>query len=166
MDKIAKLEKQLAKTCEEIYLLGLRGKRFHALPPKITVRVLPKEHRTESGLYIPGAVSNKPVYEGIVVEVWRPYDEEHKIKVNGKMEMVTTHRQCCVKVGDRVLFPHWEGQPMSEYLDEKYYRIIPDFCIFGTLDYKGDVKYIKPLKDLMAKFSSVTTSGATPGPGV
>src|ERR1700685_3003184 len=66
--KIEKVEKKLAELCEEIYLLNTNGRRIIPLHPWLLVRVLPKEHRTESGLFIPGNISNKPVYEAIVLE--------------------------------------------------------------------------------------------------
>jgi co-chaperonin GroES (HSP10) len=172
--KVELLEEQLAELCEEIYLQNLGGKRIRPLPPKVIVRVLPKEHRTESGLYIPGAVSNKPIYEGIVLETWEWYDEIRVVKHNvpegepGPVhfdEVKITHR-CPVNVGDRVAFAHFEGQPLKDYLDDKYYRVILDSVILGTLDYKGDKAMIKPLKKLMERYSSITLSGAKEGPGV
>jgi co-chaperonin GroES (HSP10) len=167
LKKIEDKEKQLNKVCQELYLLNLQGKRVKPLPPKIIVRVLPKEHRTESGLYTPGAVANKPVYEGIVLETFEPYNEEHKTKFeNGDEGIVYVPRRCSVKVGDHILFPHWEGQPLSDYFDEKYYRIIPDHCVYGTVDYKGEVNKIKGIKKIMETLSSVTLSGAKSGPGV
>ena len=160
------LEKELAQMCEDIYLLNMQGKRIQPLPPKIIVRVLPKEHRTSSGLFLPGNVQSKPVYEGIVLQTWKSYDEERTVTKSdslGNVIVTTTviHHQCSVNIGDRILFPHFEGQPLSDYLDEKYYRVIKDDVVFGVLNYDGDASIVEEMKKLMQKFSSVTTSGTT-----
>jgi len=169
--KIEKLEKKLAELCEEIYLLNTNGRRIIPLHPWLLVRVLPKEHRTESGLFIPGNISNKPVYEAIVLETWQPYVEHRVVKFeNGDEAMENIYHAPDVKVGDRVLFPHWEGQPLPDYLGEKYYRMIREgtdqnknpYCsVYGTLNYQSDASKVKDLKDLMQQFASKTLSGTT-----
>lgn len=155
------MEAQLAQMCEDIYLLNMKGKRIQPLPPKIIVRVLPKEHRTSSGIILPGNVQNKPVYEGIVLETWKSYEETRRVKEDGGYSDIYIQHKCSVKIGDRVLFAHFEGQPLSDYLDEKYYRVIRDDVVFGTLNYEGDASIVEEMKKLMQKFSSITTSGTT-----
>lgn len=160
------LEKQLVETCQQIYQLNMKGRHIIPLPPWILVRVLPKEHKTEGGLFLPGNVSNKPLYEGIVLETWKPYVEKRIVK-DKEFEIMHTPD---IKVGDRVLFPHFEGQPLPDYLDEKYYRMIREgtdqnktpYCsVYGTLNYQSDASKVIELKKLMKKFSSVTLSGTT-----
>lgn len=167
MKTLESLEKQFATLCEDIYALNMKGKIIRTLPPKIVIRVLPKEHKTESGLYVPGSVQNKPMYEAIVLSIWEPY-WEHRRKKNseGKYEYYGVYHECEVQVGDRIMFPHFEGVPMESYLDEKYYRTIRSDVVFGTLNYQGDIAKVAEIKKIMEKFGSITLSGAKSGPGV
>ncbi len=176
-NKLRDMENKLAELCEDIYLLNTNGKRIIPLHPWILVRVLPKEHKTASGLFLPGNVANKPVYEGIVLETWQPYTET---RTKGTVmrdyfsvpvsETIIIEHTCDLKRGDRVLFPHYEGQPLPDFLDDKYYRMIREgsdqnktpYCsVYGTIDYQGDGEKVKELKKVMEKFGSITMSGTT-----
>ena len=66
----------LAKICQQIYNLSMCGRHFIPKHPYILVRVLPKEHKTEGGIWLAETSQNKVVYEAIVLDTWRPYDEE------------------------------------------------------------------------------------------
>jgi co-chaperonin GroES (HSP10) len=175
VDLVASLEKQLNNTLQRIYDLTVGGRRIDPIHPYVLVRILPKEHRTAGGLYLAETEQNKPVYEGIVIATWRPYDEirEKQYLDEGSGELVhegqiVIHHECSVKPGDRVCFPHYEGIPLGAYLDDKYYRLVREgtdqnktpYCsISGIIKYDGDQEVLQEIRRLTAKLSSVTTSG-------
>lgn len=169
-DKIEELDKQLVSTCKEIYELSMGGKRLKPLHPFILVRVLPKEHKTEAGLWLADTAQTKTVYEGIVLETWESYIEKREL-YNSKHEFIghdyIEHR-CRVDIGERIAFPHHEGMPVGDYLDDRYYRLVREgtdqnkwpYCgVLGTLDYTGDVVLKAKLREITKEFSSVTLSG-------
>ena len=187
IEKISKLEKQLVKTVQSIYELNLNGRRLIPNPPYILVRVLPKEHITEGGIILPETDQNKPVYEGIVIETWRPFIERREFvpkdptpeftaqyKIIDKYFYEIEHR-CHLEVGQRIAFPHFEGMSTGGYLNDKYYRMVREgvnqqtkgglpFCsVLGILDYKGDEKVLAEIRKLTAKLGSITTSGVSAG---
>jgi len=177
--KIEKLELELVRVCREHYEACV-GSTRHLTPkhPYILVRVLPKEHITGGGIILPETEQNKPVYEAIVIETWKPWDETREVKkrfeseirgeyqLSDHTEFVTIHHECTVKPGDRIAFQHFSGIAMYGYLDDKCYRLIaederqgPNTNILGTIDYDGDYDVAAQLRELTAKMGSVTTSG-------
>jgi co-chaperonin GroES (HSP10) len=166
--KIQKLEKILADTCQEIYELSMNGRNFTPFPPFVVVRVLPKEHVTEGGIILSDTAQTKTVYEGIVLQTWKPYVEVRDMKTEDGDNMGEYHiaHECSVNIGDRVAFPHSEGLPVGDLLDDRYYRLVREgdekfdyHRILGTLDYTGDVELQAKIRELTKQFSSVTTSG-------
>lgn len=171
---LEKKEKQLEKLCQEIYELAVEGRTMVPRHPYVLVRVLPKEHKTEGGIWLADNAQNKPVYEGIVLSVWKPYMETRvKELQSSDGSMCGTYKteiyhECELQVGDRVAFPHYEGISMNGYLDDKYYRLIregsdqnqyPYMSVLGKLHYHGDVEISKKVKKLMTQVASITTSG-------
>ena len=158
------LEKQLSDICTELYS---REPQFQPLPPWILVRVLDKEW-IKGMIILPDTAQNKPVYEAIVLSVWKPYTETRFMKgKNGeKIEYEITH-SCDVKPGDRIAFPYHEGMPIT-YLDDKRYRLVREgtdqnkypYCgVYGTINYDGDENVRRTLAALFSGVHSVTISG-------
>lgn len=166
---IDKKERELSKLCMDIAELGLGGRRFIPKHPYILVRVLPKDHVTLGGIYLPDKLQNKPVYEGIVITTWRPYTEKrYKTLPSGQEETITIDHESHVSSGQRIAFAHIEGLPVGDWLDDRYYRLVregtdqnnwPYMGVFGILDYEGDAETAAEIRRLSAKFNSVTTSG-------
>jgi co-chaperonin GroES (HSP10) len=168
--RIASLEKKLAAICQEIYELNVGGRRFVPNYPYCLTRVLPKEHMTEGGIILAETAQDKPVYEGIVIAVWKPYTERRVIidSQGGKSDE-TIYRRSSFEVGTRIAFAHFEGISTGAYLDDKYYRLVREevnqkdlpYCgILGTIDYTGDAEVSRKIRTLTNKIGSVTTSGA------
>jgi len=133
------------------------------------VRVLPKDMVSAGGIVLPDQRQNKPCHEGIVLEVYRPYKEYVKVEdsyANEHMEEVWY--ECPVKVGQRVIYPHFEGVP-HQYLGENYVLVrqsadqnkFPYMQILGVIDYEGDRKILAKVRTLLRQLYSVTTSGAS-----
>jgi co-chaperonin GroES (HSP10) len=170
-ERIQQLEKTLSDTCQEIYELG--GRNFTPRPPFVLVRVLPKEHITEGGIILADTAQTKTVYEGIVLATWKPYDEERVKLTDNKsgevhIETIIIHHECSVKVGDRIAFPHSEGLPVGDWLDDRYYRLVREgnekfdyHRVLGTIDYTGDIEVQGKIRELTKRLSSVTTSGVS-----
>lgn len=165
---VEKLEKDLSKVCQRLYEVAVGGRLLQPMHPYILVRVLPKEHKTEAGIWLADTAQNKPVYEGIVLATWQPWEEEATWVLEGKSRKVTKKHVCSVQVGDRVMFPHFEGLSMNEYLDDKYYRLIREssnqyqlpYCsVAGRVSYKGDALVQFKVRELMKQLGSITTSG-------
>lgn len=164
-NSVAEMEKQLSELCEKIYRTGER--HILPIPPWVIVRILPKEQRTAGGIWLAEDNQNKPLYEGIVLETWRPYDTEYTYVEGGKKKTRMVHMECDVKVGQRIAFPHYEGQPVR-YLDDKYYRMVRQsvdqnknpYCgVMGILDYEGDKEVSQKIRDLMQQIAPITMSG-------
>lgn len=177
-NQLEKLERQLHRLVDKIYDLSVAGRRLVPRHPYILVRVLPKEHITPGGIVLPETDQNKPVYEGIVLSTWAPYDEirdkqYYRPFFHPKFGEIITertiiHHECDVKPGDRVCFPHYEGIALGEYLDDKYYRLIREgndqnkfpYCsVAGVVKYDGDYEVLNKIRKLTKKLGSVTTSG-------
>lgn len=171
----SELSEQLAQLCIDIYLSG--GQRFTPLPPFVLIRVLPKDMVSEGGIVLPGVQQNKPVHEGIVLETYRPYTEEVKLKkkwADGSYEesIGIIHRECSLKPGDRVAYPYYEGVP-HKFLGDDYMLIrqaadqikFPYCQCLGTIDYEGDRKTAFKLKKLLSQYYSATTSGVAVSKG-
>jgi len=173
-DLIGKLERDLSKTCQRVYELSANGKLLTPLKPYIIVRVLPKEHVTAGGIILPETSQNKPVYEGIVLATWKPYTDYVSEKCpcgcgyNMEREI---HRESSVSVGERIAFPHFEGLPVGDWLDDKRYRLVreweissngmPHCNILGKLSYEGDILVQAEIRKLTSKLGSITTSGVS-----
>lgn len=103
---------------------------YDLLYPSIIVRVLPKPDQFGM-LFIPDQYRNKPVYEGVVMQTW----QKRTVVSRGKeLHLTPTFKQ-----GDLVLFPHWAGQPVPTFDDDKgvEWRILTDKSVFnkpGVLD--------------------------------
>jgi co-chaperonin GroES (HSP10) len=170
--KIHKLERQLSKICQEIYELSMGGRHFIPRHPYVVVRVLPKEHKTEGGIFIPEVSQNKPVYEGIVLDTWKAYTELRYSECTKCTEefATTINHKCELSIGDRIAFPHYEGMPMGDILDDKYYKLVREgtdqnnfpYCnVLGKLDYTGDVEVQAKIRALTKELTSVTFSGVS-----
>jgi co-chaperonin GroES (HSP10) len=147
------------------------------MPPFVLVRVLPKDMVSEGGIVLPGIQQNKPVHEGIVLETYRPYTEEVKLKKthwDGSYEeyIGLIHRRCDLKPGQRIAYPFYEGVP-HKYLGDDYMLIrqsadqirYPYCQCLGIIDYEGDRKIAAKISMLMRQFYSVTTSGVAVSKG-
>lgn len=168
---VHKLEAQLKGLVMKIYDLNSGGRRFYPRHPYVLVRVLPKEQKTDGGIWLAEASQNKPQYEGIVITTWQPYDREDKVKCDcgcGHYATRTVHFECSLKPGDRVVFPHYEGLPLGDWLDDRYYRVVHEGTdpaqwancnVLGTLDYEGDEKIAAQIRELTKQMASITTSG-------
>lgn len=149
----------------------------------VLVYVLPKEHMSTGGIIMPEGQQNKPVYEGIVVRTFSPvtrkslvFDKDKNCKVEKEYPIISDF-----KLGDHVLFRHYEGMPVGDILNEKQFRIIREEAIEGRMEYDSMATFRENLEkileegrkvsdiisDLLAKFhlvrrdtKSLTTSGA------
>lgn len=175
---IDKLERQLFNTSMKLYELASDGRQFKSvMHPYILVRVLPKEHKTEGGIWLAETEQNKPVYEGIVLATWAPFEETRDVydKETGEhLDEIVIKHKCTLNIGDRVVFPHYEGVGMHGYLDDKTYRLIREgapqkqwaFCsVLGTIDYKGDKNVARKIRELTKTIGSITTSGVSESRG-
>jgi co-chaperonin GroES (HSP10) len=175
----SELQQQLADLCINIYLSG--GERFIPLQPFILVRVLPKDMVSEGGIVLPNERQNKPVHEGIVLETYRPYEEEVVLTEKwtdkrgnecSEEYIGILHRECPLQVGQRIAYPHYEGVP-HKYLGDDYVLVrqsadqikFPYCQVLGTLDNEGDRKISNKIRDLLRQYYSVTTSGASSSRG-
>lgn len=173
--RINELEAALVSVCRKHYEACVgRYRHLQLIYPLTLVRVLPKEHITSGGIYLPETEQNKPVYEGIVIETWKPWDE-HRTKnirdaegnIVEQEEIIIPHIPT-VKPGDRVAFQHFSGISMHGYLDEKLYRLIAEDCrqgpytnFLGTLDWEGDSEVREAIRALSYQLGSITTSGVS-----
>jgi|ERR1700722_8730036 len=166
---------KISDLCVEYYLSG--GERFIPLHPFVLVRVLPKDMVTDGGIILPNQKQNKPVHEGIVLETYRPYFEEVVLKEREHDGTYTEYigkikRECPLKIGQRVAYPHYEGVP-HKYLGDDYVLVrqaadqikFPYCQVLGVIDYEGDRKIGRKIQALMQKYMSVSTSGAAESRG-
>jgi co-chaperonin GroES (HSP10) len=148
-------EERLVQLCQEIYEES--GGMVQPIYPKVFIRVMPKEQR-QGMIWLPDKAQNKPMYEGIVLSVYKPWDEERtKITETGKETIVINHT-CSVQIGQRIAFAHYEGMPHA-WLDEKKYRFVDERAIVGLIEYEGDKRYLEKLEALFKDAHSVTISG-------
>jgi co-chaperonin GroES (HSP10) len=161
-------EKRLDELAQEIY----HGHQKIIIPvwPWVVVRIMPKEQQFGS-ILLPEK-QNKLFYEGIVLAVWKPFwrhysgslkfDEE--IGSGGRVVNKSILVESAVEIGDRVMFMHFEGQPVP-WLDEKNYRMIHEFethpngGIWGTIETEQDRGLRDKLDKLFRNHTSVTISG-------
>lgn len=170
--RLQALEQQLRDICLEIYSLG--EERLIPMNPFILVRLIPRDKMTAGGILIPDQGQNKPVFEGIVLETYRPYVVEETLRSEDgtSMGLKITAFECPLKPGDRVAFPYYEGVQKS-YLGDDYRLIrqaadqvkFPYSQVLGILDYDGDKETAAQITQLMKKYYSVTTSGASASRG-
>lgn len=132
---------QLNELAQEIY----RTHERIVIPnyPYILVAVLPKE-QAPLGTIILAEKTNKVMYEGIVLATWEPFTREiregvHNLTDEGPMvpaltEFDGTYKtavfESALEVGDHVLFPHFEGQPvpfMNGPCNDGF-RLVREFC--------------------------------------
>jgi co-chaperonin GroES (HSP10) len=121
---IGELDKKLVEAVlEEYKALGIG---FEPLYPAVLIRVLPKEHMTHGGLWLPDTKQNKPIYEGIVLRTYPP----KRIKLDdGSWRTMDSG----LEVGDHICFPHWSGEAVpwlrnqlsAKDIHDEEYRLIP-----------------------------------------
>lgn len=97
------------------------------LYPYVLVKLLPKEQKI-GRIYAPDVHQNKVLHEGIVLATFK----EHERSINRKPVLAKPS----VKVGDHILFQHFEGIPADAHLfDRRYYtgeyRYVADNPIGG-----------------------------------
>lgn len=106
-------------------------RKVKPLYPRIVIRVLGGELMSERIIIPDGpgmSKQNRPVYEGVVLEVFEPtYREIDKKQVLFKPS---------VQPGDHVIFPHWSGDQKGLREREGAVRYIPDNEIIGVVEYK------------------------------
>lgn len=134
----------------------------HPMFPKVLVRLLPREHKTKAGLWVPDGAQNKPVHEGIVLETYKPFWRSiWKLTDIDSYKVITSHtlldeqdriqaiwQECAVKAGDHIIFPYMAlGITPVWPLDDGRgdYRLVPEGEIYGTLNYEK-----KPTKDWLS----------------
>src|ERR1017187_7683518 len=87
--------------------------RLKPLFPWVLVYVLPREQKTEGGLWMPDLdgqkKQHKATLEGIVLRIWG--NGLHKHRYCEKDSTVTSILKTQLAVGDVVAFPHWAGWP-------------------------------------------------------
>lgn len=102
------------------------------------VYVLPKGGEHKSGIILLDR-ENKTMYEGIVLETWKPFDRElmytHESHCEHCLTTTTVHVEPSLKRGMHVIFPHWSGIPLP-WLPEDRYRLVREEN--GT-DAKSDI---------------------------
>ena len=168
MEDVSKLEEKFAALAQEIYQKG--SVRMKPLYPWLLIRVVPKEQQFGS-LILPdndGAQrQNKPLWEGIVLATW-PSHWGPRWRPARKTEVDPTKevwKESELKVGDRVLFPHFAGVPVK-YLDESKYRLVREWTwdelggVQGIVGYDGDKTLKAKLDTAFAGVQSVTMSGS------
>ena len=113
---------RLQELVNEIYA---EGKQLKPVFPYVLVRVLPKS--TKIGMIVLPDSYNKPVHEAIVIDVYEP----HKKHVS-KFEMHKfTFIESSVKVGDHIMFQHFEGVPVPMDNYQGDFRLVADNPIGG-----------------------------------
>lgn len=120
------------ENCADISIQPMRG--------RILLAVIPKE-QVVGGIILP--VQQKPNYEGVVLRVYQPY-VEHRLTAG---EVTEIARESEVAVGDVVLFPHFEGQPIKD-LDGNQgdFRFVNEAAIFATV-----TNVLRDPKDLVSE---------------
>lgn len=141
-EKLRELVAELHKEC---------GVEIEPSFPRVLVRLLPREQKTRSGLYLPEEHQNKPTHEGIVLKVYKPFwqsvfkaDDWLKVRsrqalLDEKGRVKAIWQEAQVKPGDHILFPFaaFGIMPVWPLDDGKGdYRLVPEGEILAVLDYK------------------------------
>lgn len=156
-------EQRLDDLAQELYQSSERI--ITPIYPWLVVRIMPKEQRIGT-IFLPDK-QNRLFYEGIVLATWKPFYRHYtgNLKFDGgRMANKAVLVQSAVDLGDRVVFMHFEGQPIP-YFDEKNYRMIhevethPNGGVWGKLHYKDDEDLRDKLNKLFAGRTSKTISG-------
>jgi hypothetical protein len=138
---------EIGRWVKEAYLKC--GQRIGVLKGKYLVRVLPKETMSPSGRIVladmdgPGK-QNKPVYEAVVLEVYKRYCRDEwrrnlykQTDVEPDWVTVRTWFEPIVEVGDHIMFQHWVGVPVPPLdLGIGDYRVIPEQEIICKVEYE------------------------------
>jgi len=131
---------------------------FTPMYPWVFVLVCQKEQQV-GHIILPGK-QNKTVHEGIVLATWRDKEVDRGIThVDGRK--VTRHEilHSQMKLGDRVVFHHFAGQPVPGF-DADRFRVVRELDwredqqggIFAKIEYAED--RTKPTAELIASFES------------
>jgi hypothetical protein len=165
-DSIAEKELKIDELCQEIY--AQKQHLIRPLYPWILVRIMPKANRV--GLIFTPEKQNKIFYEGVVLQTWEPFWKPFRSKKNDSGEWI--HYQVEMKSqvarGDRVMFMHFEGQPVPFLHDELHYRMIhevethPNGGIWAVLeDAPEDEGLREKLNDIFKGEACLTISGGS-----
>lgn len=143
-----KPQSQVIRSCGKDSLDQLRERvdaeytiKAKPLYPRVLVRVLGKELMYKGTIIIPDSpgqnMQHKPVYEGIVLAVYESKWIQHRTLMDDDAEDWPSGKgsiliEPIVKVGDHILFPHYEGQKLYSTDDVKF---IPEHSIVGILEY-------------------------------
>ena len=164
-------ETVLQHVVQELYSVAERI--IEPLYPWVLVRIMPKEQQVGSIFLV--EKQNKTFYEGIVLAIWKPFWKEYtgdlKFDMDAEDKMFS-HRvvnkrvqiKSGVEVGDRIMFMHFEGQPVP-YLDELHYRMIhevethPNGGIWGKLHLQEDTGLKEKLDKMFKNKTCCTVSG-------
>ena len=120
---------RLSALVEELYASW--GRLLIPRPPYVLVRVLPKDIKVGRFYLPPGKDQNKPVFEGLVLAVYRPYWRPGAAEDESKIF-------CTLRPGDHVLFQHYQGIPAYPVPIDGYggdYRLIQETAIPAVLEY-------------------------------
>ncbi len=131
-----------------------RNVEVDPLYPRVLVRVLPKEQTSRGGIVLTDHEQNKPVHEGIVLRVYRPFWQKIRRKmadweiesspdvyIGPDREVEKIWKECAVQPGDHVLFPHMAFgiTPVWPLDDGKGdFRLVEEGQILGRLDYQQE----------------------------
>jgi hypothetical protein len=120
-DKKQMLLEGINDLCQKLYQEC--GRSIKPRYPWVLVKVLPKIQKA-FGLEMPAA-QNKIFYEGLVLETWDNFcitiNDTHEDGRTIKHQQVMESR---LKPGDHVVFPHFEGLPVGDMLDEHEFRLV------------------------------------------
>ena len=108
-----------------------RAVNLRPLPPYVLVRALPKSQKVGS-LWLPDK-QNKVIHEGIVLATFKPYwrvlhgTAQHDGEDYDEQILV----QPSVKVGDLILFQHFEGIPVEHVIFRTPYFKTQTYILVG-----------------------------------
>lgn len=130
-------------------LYEMAGRVITPRYPNVLLYILPKESVSPSGLIMLAEKDqNKPVYEGIIVKTYEPFDRTHEesdtTSETGYRD-VTEHFDCQLNFGDHVLFRHYEGDPISDFLPAREFRFIRDENIVGKVEQSSLLDHTKQI---------------------
>lgn len=106
--------------------------RFHVKPsfPFVLVRVLEREKKI--GRIITPEVQKKTTIEGIVLDVFKPFHRTLRLASDVDQFETAILVEASVKVGDHILFPHYEGVPVPVDDYNGDFRLVPaEYGFYG-----------------------------------